>query len=166
MVTAYNKKLESLSTIDPLTDLLNRREFSRQLKRSFYRNERYGAPLSMIIIDLDNFKKINDTEGHPAGDQVLIAFSRFLLSLKRADDVLARWGGDEFIMLLESNLKESEAFAKRLIAENRTIGIAPTLSIGVAQLKENETTDSLISRADKALYLAKNNGRNQTVVAD
>jgi diguanylate cyclase (GGDEF)-like protein len=165
MVISYNKRLETLSTIDSLTGLLNRREFSRLLQISYYRKKRYRVPVSVIIIDLDNFKNINDTKGHPAGDKVLIQISDFFRTTKRTDDVLSRWGGDEFMLLLESNINESRLLAKRLHEENRKTDSTITLSIGLAQLKTGESIDSLIGRVDSALYTAKNNGRDQTAEA-
>ncbi|MBI9108486.1 MAG: diguanylate cyclase [Spirochaetales bacterium] len=165
MITSYNKKLESLSTTDPLTSIYNRREFDRLLHRASYRNGRHGTPFSVIIIDLDNFKNINDKQGHPAGDKVLVEFSSFLFSIKRTDDVLARWGGDEFILLLESDLRESEAFAERLRFEYRKLNYSITLSMGIAQLQREESMESLINRSDQALYRAKKNGRDQIATA-
>lgn len=168
-----NQHLQKLVTTDPLTSLYNRRYLEKSLQRLIAESKRYDVPLSLIMLDIDFFKKINDDYGHQAGDEVLIKTSRKLEKTCRDSDILARFGGEEFIILLpHTNLKqaiiasekcrkvlESEDFVLNMLTPIKTINV--TASFGVATYSnQTNTPDSLIQSADKLLYQAKENGRN------
>jgi diguanylate cyclase (GGDEF)-like protein len=181
---AHNKQIEldavvaqaqEVAQTDPLTYLYNRRAITRELQHEVLRAERYGSMLSVSIIDVDHFKLINDTYGHAIGDEVLRQVAHRLRDGIRHPDIIGRYGGEEFIILLpNSNLKGAEEQADRLCREVREMDIVVkdhnikvTLSIGVAQLKMGmDTWDSLLNRADTAMYEAKNRGRNCWVSVD
>lgn len=163
--------LEHLATIDPLTGLANRRYFLELAERAFYQAQRYSRPLSVVMIDVDNFKHINDTFGHAAGDRVLKAVAGRMQSVLRRSDILGRYGGDEFVMLLpETGQEGARRMTERLRAAVATLGDevgkidAPvTLSIGLtsAVSMANVTLDALLQYADKALYVSKGGGRDR-----
>jgi diguanylate cyclase (GGDEF)-like protein len=164
-----------LSRQDPLTGLLNRRAFIEALILETERASRYQQPLALMIVDIDNFKQVNDTYGHPSGDAVLIEFAKTISYLSRTTDLLCRFGGEEFaFILLNIDKEESLSIAKRLCQEiahhdivipssNEAIRI--TISAGLAEYDKNESPEDLLSRADKALYKAKESGRNRVSVA-
>lgn len=160
-----NKNLEYLSFHDNLTNLHNRHFFMSTLKHHFSNLSRQKGISAILMIDLDFFKKINDQYGHAVGDKVLKEFSEILLSNLRAGDVAARWGGEEFIVLLPTaDRVRTLTIAKRLIKDveqfsfNRDIKL--TISVGVSQYNLNDDIESWVERADKGLYQAKNQGRN------
>ncbi len=166
--------LEQLALKDSLTGLDNRRRFLTEAKAEVKRARRFNHPLTLLMLDIDNFKNVNDTYGHIAGDQVLIAVSNRLQNNLRSVDLLARIGGDEFvIMLVEADEKYAESIAKRLL---RTIVSSPvksdrgdidiTISVGIATLNEGHATElALLQTADDALYAAKGAGKNQIEIA-
>lgn len=168
------KALRELAERDGLTGLYNRRYFGEALEREFERARRYRRALSLIMIDLDGFKAVNDACGHPQGDQVLRQVSRLLLHTVRFMDVVARYGGDEFALILpETNLRSAIRMASRLLSEIRK---SPFLheervfplsaSIGLAtQMANHASTETLVREADEALYGAKREGRDRIVVA-
>lgn len=165
---------EKLAMIDPLTELNNRRSFYVNATGLWSTAERYERALSIIIFDLDDFKTINDKYGHSYGDQVLIETGKLLINSIRKGDIIARWGGEEFILLLpESNSRDAEIFAERLRKNVQQLKVACgdkaihiTASFGVAQkIVEDISIDALIARADKALYQGKENGKNQVIVS-
>jgi diguanylate cyclase (GGDEF)-like protein len=166
-----NRRLELLSITDGLTKLHNHRHFQDELGRAFEESERYHRPLSLVIADLDFFKKVNDTYGHAVGDDVLKAVSSMFQQSIRSTDLAARYGGEEFtLMLPETNLEDAIAFAEKLreIIESTPIAtqagaLHVTISLGVATVPHSRIHSSkeLIVAADKALYRAKKNGRNQ-----
>lgn len=163
-----NAALQIKATTDPLTTLYNRGYFNHCLKNEMERSKRYGAALSLIIFDIDRFKQVNDTLGHIAGDSVLKELSFLCLAIIRESDILARWGGEEFIILAPENDKIAIVpFAeklRRLIEEHSfSVKTRVTCSFGVTQYIEEETKDDFIKRADQAMYKAKQNGRNQVV---
>ncbi|HIP20696.1 MAG TPA: GGDEF domain-containing protein, partial [Sulfurimonas sp.] len=177
MVKDRTKELEILqeqlkiqANRDPLTELYNRRYFSNIAKKSFNIANRYEQKLSILMLDLDYFKSVNDTYGHGTGDDVLVAISQKLRELSRDADIVARYGGEEFILLLpRTSLQDARVLAQRICDEIRMIRVAisddnsikTTVSIGVSELsKKDENIDQLISRADIKLYEAKENGRN------
>lgn len=174
-LTAKQAELEYLATHDVLTGLLNRREFMRQLEHEQVRVVRQPAPTSLIMVDLDFFKKINDTYGHPAGDTVLVAVAGALAHAVRKSDVLARLGGEEFIVLLpNTDLAGAAKVAQKLLTQVRELPIPftgqqlrVTSSFGVSCLAEGaeHTADALYAAADKALYLAKHSGRDRMELA-
>ncbi len=165
------EEFKKLATVDPLTELFNRRYFTEQADKEFIRAQRYKLSMALISIDIDHFKSINDKYGHPAGDKVLVAVSKQLQTSLRQTDILARIGGEEFSILLpETSAVSAMALAERIRikqAELRIIGewqgeITLSVSIGVSSFHAtDEAFDSLFSRADKALYQAKNSGRNK-----
>ncbi len=168
---ADNARLEVLSRTDPLTQLLNRRALHLQLATEVERVRRYNAPLSVLMLDVDGFKGVNDTYGHHAGDQVLIELALLLSRAARSVDTVARYGGDEFVIAVpETGEAGAIAFAERLRdkIESHPFDIgkeAPlhlTVSIGVAGFPEPrvESAEDLLECADRALYRAKAGGRN------
>jgi diguanylate cyclase (GGDEF)-like protein len=158
------------ASTDPLTGLHNRLKLGSTLSDEIMRVDRYKTPLSLVLFDIDNFKKINDTYGHPVGDQVLIQLSQFVPNLIRSTDLLARWGGEEFLILapgsdgpmaFQAAEKLREAVGSLMFHQVRLV----TCSFGVAQYAPGETAADLIARADAALYRAKTSGRNQVKLA-
>ena len=166
-----NKRLELLSITDGLTKLYNHRHFQDELARAFEESARYERPLSLAIVDLDFFKKINDTYGHAVGDEVLKSVSRMFQDSIRSTDLAARYGGEEFAMMMpETESEDAITFAEKIrtLVESASIqtqagSIALTVSIGVATVPHSKihSAKELIVSADKALYRAKRNGRNQ-----
>jgi len=166
------KELLMLASIDDLTGIMNRRIFDMELKRDFINAKRYNKPLSLITIDLDKFKEINDKHGHFFGDLVLKMFAKEVTSTLREGDVFSRWGGDEFCIILhETNGKNAMKVAEKIRFVVKNIHIktdnAPiyfTVSLGVTELHADDSDPMvLIDRADKALYEAKEGGRDKTV---
>lgn len=170
--TQLEEKSE-LATHDSLTGLLNRRGFDERLKEEFKASKRYNHHLAVIILDLDRFKTVNDKEGHMAGDTVLIEVADSLKSTFRDIDVISRWGGDEFaIILRETNKKGLANLLKRFRSSLKEKNIKAgktkeiTSSIGVAYLyQRGDTTNDLLERADKALYKVKRSGRDGIKIA-
>lgn len=173
LITAQAKKLEQLATTDYLTDLSNRRDFQIKAHREVKRYRRNKKPFAIIMIDIDLFKQVNDTHGHDFGDSVLIATGRGLEKILRAQDIVARWGGEEFIALLP----ETGAVGARHVAEKIRIEISTcrhhirdastsvTATLGVSVFDGSGSIEDCIKRADKALYVGKKSGRNQVVLA-
>ena len=167
-------RLRLLATTDPLTGLMNRRTFSQRLHQELARAKRYKAALSLLIIDLDWLKAINDGHGHSAGDKAIDAVAHTLREGLRATDLAARYAGDEFVALLpETSAREAVGLARRIGSQVATIALGPqgaslSVSIGVADLTsaESATAEGLFVAADEALYRAKAAGRNNVVVAE
>ena len=172
-VKAVQKQLVEMAIHDFLTDLLTRREMFGRLSREIVRANRLHKPLSIMMIDIDHFKKINDTYGHITGDLVLKEMAQRLRGTIRKYDFIGRYGGEEFLVATpEIAVHPAQELAERL---RRVIMTAPfqipppavitvTTSIGVTQLVEGETVEQLVARADAALYKAKESGRNRVVV--
>lgn len=164
---AANAELAKQARRDPLTGVLNRRGFEPKAQLLFDLALRGGRPLCVCMIDADHFKAVNDTHGHAVGDAVLKNIAGCLLSRMRRTDVLARWGGEEFVLLLpDTALKAAGELAEGLrvaIAASTTQAVGPvTVSIGLAQIEPSDRTlQALVERADRALYHAKDMGRNQ-----
>lgn len=164
-------KLAQLAVRDSLTDLYNRREFDRLLEEEVHRALRYRHPLSMLLIDIDHFKEVNDGLGHRAGDQALRLVSAAIREISRKGDVLGRYGGDELTVLLpETPIEDAMILAERIrrrisgqelrTDDGRTMRL--TLSIGVATTSaEIDNSEKLVDAADHAMYLAKTGGRNR-----
>ncbi|MBI5038684.1 MAG: diguanylate cyclase [Nitrospirae bacterium] len=173
-IQSSHEELIKLSTIDGLTGLYNHREFQKRLEEEVNRAYRYGSTLSLLMIDIDNFKKFNDTYGHQAGDTVLKAIGTIILQEIRKSDFAARYGGEEIsIILPETASAEAFPFSDRLreIIHNLPITILEkevvyiSVSIGIASFPEDAANRrDLIDAADKALYFAKDKGRNKTIV--
>lgn len=167
-------RVEHLAQRDALTGLFNRAHMLELMTQESEREARgYGCPCSVAIIDIDWFKRINDAFGHPAGDAVLHALGEQLTPLMRRGDVFARWGGEEFVLLMpRTTLEDARRVAQRMrMAAQQAYWVpgAPehrvTLSIGVAEHLRHESLDTLLERADRALYQAKSGGRNCVVIA-
>jgi diguanylate cyclase (GGDEF)-like protein/PAS domain S-box-containing protein len=151
---------------DKLTSLYNRYMFDESLEKEIKRAKRYSHPLSFIMTDLDYFKDINDTYGHQTGDKILIELSGILLENIRDIDILARWGGEEFVMILpDTNEEQVHSLAEklRIIIQQHsfTHNISLTCSFGVTSFHQDDTNDAIFARMDKALYQAKALGRNR-----
>jgi diguanylate cyclase (GGDEF)-like protein len=166
-------EIEKLATTDGLTGLYNHRRFQEKLSDEFRRLNRYSSPVSLILADIDYFKKVNDTYGHPAGDLVLKGVSKIIREQIRDMDVPARYGGEEFAVILPGTEAEgAKNIAERLRRAVMDTTFSPdgkslqvTISIGIATAPfDAKNKEELIERADKALYHAKHNGRNQTVI--
>jgi len=159
-------ELGQLASTDKLTGAWNRRRFEETVETEMDRLRRYGQRLSLMILDVDHFKKINDHYGHPVGDQVLIDLSNTIRSSLRASDSLTRWGGEEFVILCPNTSadivsKLAERLRKKIASVKfQEVGTI-TLSFGVAECGPNETWEKWLHRADEALYLAKSGGRDQ-----
>ncbi|MBN3817374.1 GGDEF domain-containing protein [Paraburkholderia sp. Se-20369] len=170
-----NEKLEHMAATDPLTGAANRREFIDRVETEIVRAKRNGAPLSLLSLDLDHFKAINDSYGHLAGDQVLQRFAVKCADAIRPYDGFARVGGEEFMVLLpQAALDTAQSIAERIreaIAGTpfeTGIGkpIAVTVSVGISEFgRDGETIDAMLRKADERLYRAKHQGRNQVVAA-
>lgn len=165
--------LHSAARTDPLTGLANRRELMNCFKAESARIERHGGVFSLLLADIDHFKQVNDTFGHPAGDQVLKRVADVLAKSTRAEDVCGRWGGEEFLLML-ANADEEAALstAEKLrltVAELVTVWedrfIAVTLSFGFGSYRPGMSLEECILAVDKALYRAKANGRNRCEAA-
>jgi diguanylate cyclase (GGDEF)-like protein len=160
------KELERLAITDPLTSLYNRRKIKELLQNEIERVKRHITLLSIIILDIDHFKSVNDTHGHNKGDEVLVDLARLLQSSVRSTDMVSRWGGEEFLIAsVSSNARQTFKLAEKLrnkIEEYDFDGLDKiTVSAGVAQYNKDETLVNFINRADKALYFAKSTGRNR-----
>ena len=156
----------SEARIDALTGLANRRALEEILAAEISRAQRFAHQLAVVLLDLDRFKEINDSFGHAAGDVMLRAVSRLLTSLARQGDTVARWGGEEFVVVLpETDLAGAQRFAERLrrTIEAHAVGEMKTsASCGVATMLPEDSVEELLGAADQALYQAKTNGRNRT----
>ena len=162
------KELEKLAETDPLTSVFNRRKFKEMLQYEMERNHRYQISLSLIMCDIDHFKRINDRFGHDVGDKALKAFSKKITDNIRDVDIFARWGGEEFMILMPNATAENaNLVAEKLRKLIETTDIEDidffTASFGVTGFKASDTIDSFIKRADDALYKAKEDGRNRVV---
>jgi two-component system cell cycle response regulator len=165
---------QRLATVDGLTGLMNRRAFTSTLQREVAGAARYGHPLSLVLLDLDHFKRINDGFGHGMGDAVLQATGECLSKQVRTSDLAARWGGEEFVMALTStDVAGAACFCERVRSAIEALVIAApdggrvavTASIGFASYASGESLEELVERADKAMYVAKSSGRNRVVEA-
>ncbi len=168
------KQAQQASLQDQLTGLYNRGAYDNSMKREVDLSTRQHSALSLIVLDIDHFKTINDTYGHSSGDKALKALAECIIDTMRQSDIAFRYGGEEFTLILSNTDIDSAT----LVAERIRIAVsqltcndgkrdfAYTVSVGVAQLKQGEDDHLLFDRADKALYKAKKSGRNQTVKAD
>lgn len=164
-----SEKYQKLAHLDPLTQLSNRRDALYILKREQARIMRTKEPLSIILCDVDYFKKVNDQFGHNAGDAVLIELGEIFTDSIREQDCVARWGGEEFLFILpQTEAKSANIFAEKIqeklqshLVSYKNNKINVKVSMGIEQFKDNQTIDEAINNADKHLYQAKNLGRNQ-----
>jgi diguanylate cyclase (GGDEF)-like protein len=164
--------LRKLATTDPLTNLFNRRAIEGHMRFEWERARRYALPLSLLMIDLDGFKRINDEGGHSAGDRVLRGTATAITSALRASDYGARWGGDEFMILAPHTTRQAaiqlaERISRRISQHGGNEALAPTASIGVVTLEHGALGDAevshLVDQADRALYAAKDGSRGGVV---
>lgn len=162
----WEDELKRISVTDHLTQIFNRVKFTNTLKDEILRADRYQVPLSLIMFDIDNFKQVNDTHGHDAGDYVLVEVVKIVQGMIRDTDLFARWGGEEFILLLP-NTEDEDAFclAERIRTavddfEFETVG-SISASFGVTEYSPSESEDECTKRLDEALYRAKDLGRNR-----
>ncbi|AGH42884.1 sensor domain-containing diguanylate cyclase [Paraglaciecola psychrophila] len=163
---AQAKTLKLMASTDELTGLMNRRELNLRAPEVINQAKRYTHNIALLMIDIDHFKKINDAHGHLEGDRVLKALGQKLLKFGRQTDLIARFGGEEFIMLLpDTNTSNAKIFARRLhqLTSGIEVNHAPvTVSIGITMTDGSHSLDDLTNQADGALYEAKKNGRNKT----
>jgi len=165
-----SKQYEQLAYTDQLTKLCNRRGALSKLELEQPRIARNKEPLSVILCDVDHFKRVNDQYGHSAGDAVLVRIGEIFTELIREQDTIARWGGEEFLFILPQTKAENAAvLAKKIhqalareLSNFEGTSIAITVSMGIEQMNANQVIDEVINRADKHLYEAKNTGRNRT----
>ena len=161
--------LEGLSRTDTLTWMFNRRYFDEKIIEEFNRCKRYKGSFGLLMIDIDHFKEVNDTYGHDVGDEVLREFTDVIRFNIREIDMLARWGGEEFaVLLVDSNIEDAHSMAEKIrsFSEALTVSIDKnkikfTVSIGCSELSINDSIESMLKRADQCLYQAKNEGRNR-----
>ncbi len=168
------EKLFELSSVDSLTGLLNRRTFLEAALVEIERHRRYGHPLTLMTIDIDHFKQINDNYGHPTGDRVISLFARSLAACMRKCDSVGRIGGEEFgVLLPETNREPALQAARRVLDMARSLRVEGpegllrerlSVSIGLAESEEDSTVENLMARADEALYRAKREGRDRCLV--
>ncbi len=168
------KKYRDLSITDPLTTLHNLRHFHTQLSQEIKRANRYDRPLSLLLLDVDSFKKYNDTHGHLEGDHVLVKLGQVIHKCMRATDSAFRYGGEEFTVILpETQAKEAFVVAERIRTHFKAAEFFPvaekkshlTISVGVSQYVPSEQATSFIDRTDKAMYQAKNEGKDKVFIA-
>jgi len=164
-----NKKLKKLSDTDTLTGLFNRRKINIEIEKEYQRSLRYASHFSLIMFDIDWFKKINDTYGHQVGDMVLQELSKLAMQTVRATDVVSRWGGEEFLILCaETDLKTAYNLAQRLREDTQNhrfnADINITISLGVHEFDGKESIDDLLKKVDDKLYKAKQSGRNKVIM--
>jgi diguanylate cyclase (GGDEF)-like protein len=174
-VNRFQSRLEEMATTDKLTGACNRRELDRFFDAAVYLHKRQGAPFSVILLDVDGFKAINDQLGHMAGDHVLKEIATLAGEHIRQNDLVVRWGGDEFVLLVHNNQDHAwqvaERLRKQIRSQNLLAGFAGsgdgglvTISCGVVAYEAGETQDQLMMRVDEALYESKTGGRDRSVV--
>lgn len=166
-ITKQQIKLELMVATDPLTGLYNRIQLDRELEKALQQSHRTGSPMSLLMIDIDSFKEINDAFGHHAGDKVLKDMGSYFQECIRSSDTIFRIGGDELVILLyNTDAKDALATAEMMCKGITTLPLLPnktvTVSIGVAELLPKDQLSDWMRRSDKNLYLAKSNGRNQS----
>jgi len=165
-ISTYQRRLETVATTDKLTGVYNRLAFELIFEKTLRDVERSGRPLSVLLLDIDHFKGINDNHGHLAGDRVLKQVADLTTGQIRKADTLARWGGDEFLVLFRDNplasAVETAEKIRTLVAEQLEQP-AVTISLGLAEYRAGDLGDNLLARADRALYDAKKSGRNRVV---
>jgi diguanylate cyclase (GGDEF)-like protein len=172
---SFYQEIQQLAVRDGLTGLHNYRYFRQQIDRIVQQARRYGSPLSMLMIDLDNFKACNDSYGHLKGDMILKEVAVLLLTHTRASDLVTRYGGEEFAVLLpETGVEHAHSVGEKIrqVIEEHPFALAAgeqpkslTISVGVASSSGELSADALIQRADEALYRAKETGKNRVVMS-
>lgn len=168
LLNEQNNKLEELVSKDPLTHLYNRRAFNALVEKEIARSIRHSVPITLAVLDIDHFKKVNDEFGHDVGDQVLCGFANELSLNMRKEDLICRWGGEEFVILLSAATTEKafghmEALREKIATMDFNPVPHVTFSTGMSTLREGEDFKAWFKRADKALYQAKESGRNRII---
>ena len=166
------EEARNLARTDALTGLMNRRAFTDASERELARAERYALPISVCILDVDHFKRVNDTHGHATGDAVLVGLAGILKTLARRSDLAGRWGGEEFVLLFPQTGDAGGRIAaervRRAVAEAKfpspAGGLAVTVSIGISGARPPYTLEAALANADQALYTAKSRGRNRVEI--
>lgn len=163
---ALHQSYIQLSQEDSLTGLYNRRRLTELLENEIRRGARYKSSFSVILMDMDNFKAVNDQFGHQAGDEVLVKVAEFVRSKVRATDMAGRWGGEEFVIILpETDINGALSLADKIRTQIASADLAEighqTASFGVTAYADGDDINSIIARADAGLYLAKEGGKNQ-----
>ncbi|PZW67532.1 diguanylate cyclase (GGDEF)-like protein [Pseudomonas sp. URMO17WK12:I1] len=169
VIRRYQSRIAALAITDSLTALPNRRGFELHVDQALHEAQRDNSPLCAVMLDLDDFKQINDRHGHLAGDEVLRRFAEQLRATLRQSDILCRWGGEEFILLLKNTergaaLELAEKLRRRCAEQRYPVGgehLQVTVSLGLSQWQPGETLHDLLGRTDRALYRAKQAGRNR-----
>ena len=167
MKRKHSIDMEKIAKTDPLTKLPNRRAVLEQIDYEIARFKRNANPFTIIISDIDDFKHINDTYGHDAGDKVLISLSNLIFRTIRRQDICARWGGEEFLFLLpETGDKGAKIFSDKIrkkveknVIKNKASNISVTMTFGICTFTRSLTVEECIRRADKALYAGKKSGK-------
>jgi len=167
------RSLDLASRIDGMTGLANRRDIMEKIDREATRSQRHQHPFTILLINIDGFKKINDTHGYNTGDDVLVEISRVLRSCVRNEDICARWGGDEFLILLPETSTDSSLPVANKVLESMSMtefkanrpGIHVTVSIGVCEHNPTQTVQECIARVHQALLMAKKGGKNRYIIA-
>lgn len=165
-------RAHALSMTDSLTGLSNRRHFLQGVQRELHLAQRHQLPMALLILDVDHFKRINDLHGHSMGDQVLIEISQCCAQALRTTDLLARWGGEEFVVLLPNThrdhahhlaerVREAVAGLAQLRVQSEVVRVTVSVGVACADAGQTATLDVLVQTADRALYEAKRGGRNQ-----
>ena len=172
--TIEHERYRRLASTDSLTGAVNRRKFNKLAEHELGRVQRYRRPLSLLMLDIDFFKRVNDTYGHAAGDEVLKVFYQTCVDTARKTDIVARLGGEEFAILMpETDLNAARKVAERirhnvelLLIEVEEHNITVTVSIGISSWEQGrfKQVNQMLSAADEALYMAKAQGRNQVVL--
>ena len=160
----YSKELLQQSITDPLSGIFNRQKFNMELSHWIDISKENKSPLSLVLFDIDNFKLVNDQYGHLMGDKIIVKFSDIVIQNIRKNDIFARWGGDEFVILLPDTTKkdavELMTRIQKAINERNLISGLISCSMGIETLKPGDSIDSFLQRADEKLYEAKANGKN------
>jgi diguanylate cyclase (GGDEF)-like protein len=167
------RSLDLASRIDGMTGLANRRDIMEKIDREATRSQRHKHPFTVLLINVDKFKQVNDTYGYNAGDDVLVEISRVLRGCVRNEDVCARWGGEEFLLLLPETGAEASLSVANKVLESVSMtefkankpGIRITVSIGICEYDLTQFAQECISRANQALAMAKQGGRNRYIIA-
>jgi len=171
-ITTKVQELERLSFLDSLTQLANRRYLEMELESRLSEKQRYGTDFGVVFMDIDLFKRVNDTYGHGVGDRVLRTVARTFMNTARPSDLMGRWGGEEFIGILkridDEGLRSAAERVRSLVEKSHLrengLTLTVTVSIGATLAEKTDTTDSIVKRADTLLYLSKENGRNRCTI--
>jgi polar amino acid transport system substrate-binding protein len=171
IIEKQNKELEIMAKTDKMTGIYNRSKLDEILSQELQRAQRYSQYFGCAVVDIDNFKRINDTYGHLAGDKAIKELASVIQKSMRKSDYFGRWGGEEFLIISvgvdKNGLRQMLEKIRILVSEHEIKGVGKqTVSIGAAIYRQNDTEDSIIKRADDALYKAKNSGRNTVVIED